>query len=98
MAIPAAPTPRQNAALSDLQLFMPTQWAEGNFEAHYDAKLRPPSAIEEIPVKQQGDILTRAALEFCLADAFHPGCEMTWPMRTATMYMAPFRILHAPKG
>ena len=39
-------------------------------------------------------MLTRAALEFCLADAFHPGCEMTWPVRHATMYMAPFRLLH----
>jgi hypothetical protein len=43
-------------------------------------------------------MLDRAALEFCLADAFHPGCEMTWPMRTPTMYMAPFRIAHAAQG
>jgi hypothetical protein len=98
MNIPAAPTPRQNAALSDLQLFMLAQWAKGSFEADYDPNHRPPEAIEDVPVKQQGDVLTRAALEFCLADAFHPGCEMTWPMRTASMYMAPFRILHAPSG
>jgi hypothetical protein len=98
MNIPAAPTPRQNAALSDLQLFMLVQWAKGKFEEDYDSSHRPPRAIEDVPVSQQGYILTRAALEFCLADAFHPGCEMTWPMRTATMYMAPFRILHAPKG
>ena len=37
-------------------------------------------------------------MEFCLADAFHPGCEMTWPMRQATMYMAPFRLAHQPPG
>ena len=43
-------------------------------------------------------MLDRASLEFCLADAFHPGCEMTWPMRTAALYMAPFRIAHAPAG
>ena len=43
-------------------------------------------------------MLTRAALEFCLADAFHPGCEMTWPMRAATLYMAPFRVAHAAEG
>src|SRR5690606_32242250 len=41
--------------------------------------------------------LTKAAMDFCLADAFHPGCEMTWPMRTSGMYMAPFRLKHAPK-
>jgi hypothetical protein len=33
-----------------------------------------------------------------VADAFHPGCEMTWPVRAATLYMAPFRIAHAPEG
>jgi hypothetical protein len=43
-------------------------------------------------------LLDRASLEFCLADAFHPGCEMTWPMRTAGLYVAPFRLAHAPPG
>lgn len=39
-------------------------------------------------------MLDRAALEFCLADAFHPGCEMTWPMRHLTMFDRPFRLRH----
>jgi hypothetical protein len=43
-------------------------------------------------------MLDRAALTFCLADAFHPGCEMTWPMRHTTMDMAPFRIRHRLPG
>jgi L-lysine epsilon oxidase C-terminal domain len=43
-------------------------------------------------------MLTRAALEFCLADAFHPGCEMTWPVRTPSMFMEPYRFGHAPVG
>jgi hypothetical protein len=98
MNYPPALTPRQNAALSDLQLSMLAQWAKGDFVTDYDPNHRPPRTIEDIPVKQQGDALTRAALEFCLADAFHPGCEMTWPMRATTLYMAPFRILHAPAG
>jgi hypothetical protein len=49
-------------------------------------------------VAAQGDTLTKAALDFCLADAFHPGCEMTWPVRQITMYRAPFRFAHAPAG
>ena len=40
-------------------------------------------------------MLTKAAMEFCLADAFHPGCEMTWPMRTAGMYSEAFRLKHS---
>ena len=47
---------------------------------------------------EQGDTLTKAALDFCLADAFHPGCEMTWPVRQIAMYRAPFRFAHAPAG
>ncbi|MDP9836984.1 hypothetical protein J2T09_001736 [Neorhizobium huautlense] len=98
MNIPPADTPRQNAVLSDCQMAMLDCWAQGNFDNDYDAGHKPPGSIDEVPLAQQGDMLTQAALEFCLADAFHPGCEMTWPVRSASMYMAPFRFLHAPKG
>jgi hypothetical protein len=98
MAIPPAPTPRQNCALSDCQLAMLDQWAMGDFDADYDPAHVPPSDIDQVPLAQQGDVLTKAALDFCLADAFHPGCEMTWPVRAATMYMAPFRFAHVIDG
>lgn len=99
MAVPAAETPRQNVALSDLQLRFLKQWADGDFVADYDdpSKL-PPSDFDKVELVDQPETLTRAAMEFCLADAFHPGCEMTWPMRQATMYMAPFRLAHQPAG
>ena len=98
MNIPTAETPRQNASLTQTQLTFLQQWAAGDFDADYDPTGEPPHSLDELPVVEQPDMLTRAALEFCLADAFHPGCEMTWPMRHATMYMAPFRLAHAPKG
>lgn len=95
MNVPPAETPRQNATLTNTQLMMLQQWATGDFDADYDPAREPPRRIEEVPVEQQGATLDRAALEFCLADAFHPGCEMTWPVRTASMYLAPFRWKHA---
>ena len=98
MNIPPAPTPRQNATLSDTQLSMLDQWAQGDFEADYDPDRELLCEIDKAPIAEQGDILTRAALEFCLADAFHPGCEMTWPVRAATIYMSPFRFAHALEG
>lgn len=98
MAIPAANTPRQNSSLTDTQLAMLEQWAEGNFVEDYDPNRTYPRSIDEVPLAEQGDALTRAALDFCLADAFHPGCEMTWPVRASTMYMQPFRFAHAPEG
>jgi L-Lysine epsilon oxidase N-terminal/L-lysine epsilon oxidase C-terminal domain len=96
--IPPAETPRQNASLTGTQLAMLQQWAAGDFDADYVPGRIPPRRIEDLPISQQPDMLDRASLEFCLADAFHPGCEMTWPMRTAGLYMAPFRLLHAPPG
>ena len=37
-------------------------------------------------------MLDRAALHFCMGGPFHPGCEMTWPMRRSSMYRSPFRL------
>jgi L-lysine epsilon oxidase-like protein len=98
MNIPPAATPRQNASLSDTQLKFLQQWATGDFDADYDPRVQPFRSIVDVPMAQQPDTLDRASLEFCLADAFHPGCEMTWPMRTYGMYMSPFRLVHASPG
>jgi hypothetical protein len=92
------PTPKtQNAftTLTPTQLDMLDLWAKGTFVDDYDPKREPPRRIEDVPLAEQPAMLDRASLEFCLADAFHPGCEMTWPMRQSLMYMAPFRIRHA---
>lgn len=93
---------RQHATLSDLQLEFLDQWVQGDFDADYiETTGCPYSAktpeIDDLDIAEQPDMLTKAAMDFCLADAFHPGCEMTWPMRSSGMYMAPFRVKHAPK-
>ena len=43
-------------------------------------------------------MLTKAALWFCLGGPFHPGCELTWPMRLPGMYTGPFRIRRRAQG
>lgn len=48
--------------------------------------------LNEIPVINQPKILDQGPLSYCLADAFHPGCELTWPMRHATLYDGYLRI------
>lgn len=98
VAIPTQGSVRQHSTLSKLQLRFLDQWVEGDFEGDFKGfpKGRP-KPIDRYPVSEQPDMLTKAAMDFCLADAFHPGCEMTWPMRTSGMYMAPFRLKHAPK-
>lgn len=91
-------TPRHHAALTDTQLAFLQQWATGDFDADYDPQKEPPRSLDDVPLAEQPATLDRASLEFCLADAFHPGCEMTWTMRNAGLYQAPFRIAHAPAG
>ena len=98
MDIPPAETPRQNVALTDTQLGFLKQWAMGDFDADYDPARQPPRRIEDVPIGDQPATLNKASMEDCLADAFHPGCEMTWPMRNSMMYMAPFRLEHAASG
>ena len=96
MSVPAAKTPRQFTQLTPTQLKFLDQWAQGDFIADYDPQAVKPKDLEALSVSEQPAALTRAALEFCLADAFHPGCEMTWPVRSENMYMAAFRFLRAP--
>jgi len=98
MSVPAASTPRQNTSLCATQQMMLKQWAQGDFIEDYDAERCWPSTLDQVPLTEQGDTLTRAALDFVLADAFHPGCEMTWVTRLPSMYMEPFRFAHALDG
>ncbi|PHI35828.1 hypothetical protein CBQ28_17215 [Pseudoalteromonas sp. GCY] len=95
MSVDADDSPRQFVTLTEIQLNMLQQWSNGEFDSDYDPCYRPPTSIDEIPVAEQPEMLTKAAMEFCLADAFHPGCEMTWPMRTAGMYSEAFRLKHS---
>ncbi len=96
MNVPAAETPRQNTALTATQLGFLQQWSNGDFEADYVADPHHLETLDQLHPNDQAAMLDKAALDHCLADAFHPGCEMTWPMRHASMYMGPFRILHSP--
>lgn len=97
MDVPMPPVPRAMTALTTTQLAMLDRWANGDFIADYDPAFRSPRSIDEVPLAEQPAMLDRAALEFCLADAFHPGCEMTWPVRHATMYLEPYRWRHRAK-
>ena len=72
---------------SQLQL-----WSEGQFEEDWDTDYQPPKTLAEVPLADQPATLDQAAMHFCLGGPFHPGCEMTWPMRHYTMYYAPFRL------
>ncbi|MEA2183609.1 MAG: hypothetical protein QOF69_2794 [Solirubrobacteraceae bacterium] len=89
---------RQHSTLSGTQMRILELWAAGDFDPDLDLGALAPTELDELPLSRRPSMLDRAALTFCLADAFHPGCEMTWPMRHTTMYMAPFRLRHRTIG
>jgi len=94
----SAASPRNNLALSDARATVLQRWVRGDFVDDWPPSAPPPRTLDEVPLQEQPAMLDATALHFCLADALHPGCEMTWPMRHATMYSAPFRIRHRPAG
>jgi hypothetical protein len=98
MDVPAASTPRQNATVSPTQYRILQLWAAGEFVDDWATAPDPPHDLDAVDLSSQPAMLDRAALDYCLADAFHPGCEVTWPVRHITMYASPFRIRHRPPG
>jgi len=85
-------SPRSYLAVQPFQYSALQRWAAGDFVPGVAGPIA--SQLEDLPIGVQAVALDRAALEACLGDAFHPGCEATWPMRVASMYAAPFRLLH----
>ncbi|QFQ97565.1 catalase [Streptomyces phaeolivaceus] len=97
MSLPAV-SARQHLALSPLQTRQLALWAAGDFVSDLVPGAAPaPRPLDRLPLAARPAALDRAALSFCIADAFHPGCEITWPLRHTTMYSAPFRIRHRSK-
>jgi hypothetical protein len=92
MAIPAQSN-LQHMVLSPTQDRMLERWATGKFDFVPGERTCYPD-LKDAPVAEQPGLLDRAALDNCAADAFHPGCEVTWPIRHDTMYTEPFRIRH----
>lgn len=98
---PAAPSPRQYASISPTQLRMLKEnWVQGHFIDDYNPNTAPIRKIAQLPIAEQPGMLIRASLEFCVADAFHSGIEMSWNVRSPQCYMPghPFRFLHAEAG
>jgi hypothetical protein len=88
-------TPDANFTLTPVRARLFQQWVDGDFDGGLPTQA-PARSLAAVPLAKQPDVLTKAALDFCLADAFHPGAELTWPLRHPSMYSEPFRIRHRP--
>lgn len=83
--------PRQWLAVMDMQYEMLRRWAAGDFIPDYNPA-PPPQELSKIPLERQPHALDYGALENTIGGPFHPGCEMTWPMRHPILYEKPFRL------
>jgi L-Lysine epsilon oxidase N-terminal/L-lysine epsilon oxidase C-terminal domain len=90
------PSPRAGFTFTKTLYKFLLQWMQGNFIADYNPDATEPQSIADVPLAAQPATLDRAALHYCMGGPFHPGCEMTWPMRHSSMYSAPFRLRHRP--
>jgi hypothetical protein len=69
------------------------QWADGQFVNDFNASPSDEiTRLDQVSLAEQPEALTRAALEPCSGGAFHPGVELTWPLRHKELYRGPFRI------
>ena len=70
---------------------MMEKWAQGDFIADWQGEPKTPE-LNRIPIKEQPDALTRAALEACIGGPFFPGIECTYLAAQPQTYEQPFRI------
>ena len=92
------PSPVTYLQLPPFYDYVLKNWVNGLFTNDYDPDRKTPDNIDSVDLQKQPETLDRAAMHFCLADAFHPGAELTWPMRNASMFRAPYRICMCQEG
>jgi hypothetical protein len=71
------------------------KWSKGEFTK---GELVEKKAFEDLCLEGQINALNQAPLEECLGGPFHPGIELTWPMRVKIMWETPYRLNVVDKG
>lgn len=67
------------------------RWARGDFLDDWDAAAVAPR-FDTLAPADQIEQLCRAPLYECLGGPFHPGIELTWIMRRASMWASSYRL------
>ncbi len=66
------------------------QWANGDFTT--GTQPTGPVDFDKLSAQEQTEAMNRAPLEECLGGPFHPGIELTWPLRNLIIWDKPFRL------
>lgn len=65
------------------------KWANGEFS---NEEYNKPTDFDAMSLAEQIESLNQAPLEECLGGPFHPGIELTWPLRVKSMWAKPYRL------
>jgi len=85
--------PRQYLTVTREQYRRLALWAHGQFHADgAPGAATGARRLEDLPVADRPAALDEAALVACLGGPFHPGCEVTWPLRHPSLYAGPCRL------
>lgn len=79
--------------LTDAQLFLLRQWAEGKFINERLENISPPPQVPLGP----GARLDQGVLANALGGSFCPGAEATWIMRNPALYASAYRVRQSPE-
>jgi hypothetical protein len=93
--------PSKFLRLTDYQLYILRQWAEGKFFNEIDEGWEPDTAIDPFQPylswqNRTARDLDRGVLSNLLGGAFFPGAEVCWTIRNPSIYKEPFRIKADP--
>jgi hypothetical protein len=91
-----APTPRSFLSLTRVQHSILREWAAGNFISDWPGTEPIATNLEN----QSPDDLDRAATENSVGGPFFPGIDVSWLIRTSSIFSEPFRLKLArePEG
>lgn len=84
-----------NLPITETQYNRLALWAKGEFTTGEPKKY---VSFEELSPAEQINALNQAPMEECLGGPFHPGIELTWPMRQKQMWKRPYRLNVVEEG
>jgi L-Lysine epsilon oxidase N-terminal/L-lysine epsilon oxidase C-terminal domain len=68
------------------------RWRDGQFNPDWLGVPLALPTFESLTADEQVENLSRCALHECLGGPFHPGIELTWTLRRASIWKAPYRL------
>jgi hypothetical protein len=84
--------PRAYLSVTKIQYAHLERWAAGTFDDDWPGRAPSPPDFASLSADEQILHLERASLHDCLGGPFHPGIELTWTVRLASIWQEAYRL------